>query len=172
MTGQTLQTLQNYPQEREVLFSADTKNDTTRIQADLTLLNTKKSDIDKTNEFTDVQTFSGGIAYTGTDVTASTYSISENDTSVYFDNTAASIAATLPLAADVIGQEFDFLLKTNVDRYGENSVEISVSESDTLNSTGNNKIAMNTVDDYIKLKAIASGRWLVIINNNCTLSTV
>lgn len=172
MTGQTLQTLQNYPNEREPIFANDVSIDTTKIQGDFNVLNTKKADIDKVNTFSAIQTFSGGIAKTGSKITESTYIVTSADVSLYFDTTTNAIVVTLPEASTVLNQEFDFVLKTNVVRSGSNSVQINTDGSDTLNPTGNNSIALNEQDDYIKIKSIGTGRWLIITNNNCALSTI
>ena len=168
MTGQELTALTNYPQEREIIFSADVKTDTTTIQQDINILNLKKADIDKENTFSAVQVFSSGVKTIPQTVTATTFAITGSHRFINLDTTSNAIACTLPEASEAIGQKLTLFFGV---QGGSNLATLKSASGDFFDSANsNNTVTFSTVDSFIDIIAVSANRWLILTNSGCSLS--
>ena len=167
MTGQTLKPLTEYPQERQSISSKERREETALVQYNLDLLNSKKSDVDKDNEFTGVQSFNGGIALKSKTISSLSYTLLKSDVFLKADAESNNVEILLPECSNVLNQSFLIWASNRT-----NIISIKTSSGDVFNVAGNNTITLTDLDSFVNIVAVDSNRWLITTNSNCVLSTV
>ena len=170
----SLETLKFFPTEEGGNFSEDMINFITKLATNFNTLNEEKAGLADTNTYTEENTFSkntvlsGGMQTGKTSVTSTPTTITNNQGFIGVTTSSEEIALTLPQTANIVGKEIIICLESDG---GYNAV-ISCYSGDTVNAAGNNTITLDDADDFIHLKALASGRWLILNNSGGSLSTV
>ena len=166
--------LTEFPSRNDRIDADIVSNNTSKCQNNFDDLVNNSVNVDNNNNFTGQNSFSyiSGLFYnmrlSKEDINSSPSSnLDLVEVVKNFDCSTASIIATLPKLNDGnIGN----LIILNAEAVGGNTITINANTTDTFNDAGNNSIELDAVDDNIILMALSTSRWLVLVNNNCTLS--